>query len=163
MMEVVLLLGTNLNDKIRNLGIARKNIIERIGKIECESETYMTAPWGNTEQDDFLNKVIVVNTMLSPGKLLEELLDIEKEMGRVRTVKWAPRLIDLDILYFGDMVINQHGLTIPHPSIQDRRFVLVPLVEILPDFIHPVLHLSNAELLAETPDNSEVFLHENGK
>ncbi len=163
MMQAVLLLGTNLNDRLQNLSLARKNIIERIGLIDSESETYRTAPWGNTKQDDFLNKIIVVRTVLSPRKLLRELLDIEKEMGRVRTVKWAPRLIDLDILYYGDQVIKEPGLTIPHPFIQDRRFALIPLAEVLPDFKHPLLHLTNAELLAKTSDNSEVFLHESGK
>ena len=163
MMQAILLLGTNLNDRMQNLSLAPKNIIERIGMIEAESGTYRTAPWGNTEQNDFLNKVVVVRTTLSPYKLLSELLDIEKEMGRVRTIKWAPRLIDLDILYFGNSIVNEPGLIIPHPFIQDRRFTLIPLTEVLPDFEHPIFHQTNAELLAKTTDNSEVFLHENGE
>lgn len=162
-MQAVLLLGTNLNDRMNNLNHARKEIIERVGSIHAESGIYRTAPWGNTEQDDFLNKVIVVKTALSPQQLLHELLEIEREMGRVRTIKWAPRLIDLDILYYDDLVIQEVGLTIPHPFIQERRFTLIPLAEVLPDFLHPIFHLTNAELLAGTTDISEVFLHENGK
>lgn len=163
MMRAVLLLGTNLNDRMQNLNLARKQIIERIGTIESESSIYSTTAWGNTEQPDFLNKILVVKTALAPQKLLHELLEIEKEMGRVRTIKWAPRLIDLDILYFEDLIVHESGLTIPHPYIQDRRFALIPLVEIIPDYIHPVLHITNAELLAKTTDVSEVFLYESSK
>ena len=162
-MRAVLLLGTNLNDRVQNLNLACKQIIERIGMIESESRIYITTAWGNTKQPDFLNKILVVKTALSPQKLLQELLEIEKQMGRVRTIKWAPRLIDLDILYFGDMIVHESGLTIPHPFIQDRRFALIPLVEVIPDYIHPVLHITNAELLAKTSDVSEVFLYESSK
>ena len=157
-MQAVILLGTNLNDRLENLELAQKLIGERIGELNLESSVYRTAPWGNIEQDDFLNKVLVVQTYLRPRKLLEELLAIEKEMGRVREEKWAPRLIDLDILYYTNLVVHEEGLTIPHPYIQERRFTLVPLVEIMPNFVHPVLHSSNAELLAQTKDVSEVFL-----
>ncbi|MBK7572861.1 MAG: 2-amino-4-hydroxy-6-hydroxymethyldihydropteridine diphosphokinase [Bacteroidetes bacterium] len=162
-MQAVLLLGTNLDDRLKNLNQAQAFILERIGELQLESSVYRTAPWGNREQDDFLNKIIVVQTFLKPHNLLDALLDIEKEMGRVRSEKWAPRLIDLDIIYYNNSVIHENDLTIPHPYIQDRRFTLVPLVEIMPFFVHPGLHQTNAELLAQTSDLSEVFLLENGK
>jgi len=159
----VILLGTNLNDRRKNLEEAIRQIDQRIGAIELASGVYRTAPWGNTDQDDFLNQVIVVKTSLSPRSLLNELLLIESQMGRVRSEKWAARLIDLDILYYGYEVIHEKGLDIPHPYLQDRRFTLVPLVEILSDFVHPELNRTNAELLAQTTDFSEVFLLESGK
>lgn len=161
MESAVILMGTNLDDRKDNLRVALKKMIERIGEAQLESSLYQTAPWGNIQQDDFLNKVVVIRTHLSPQSLLSELLAIEHEMGRIRTSKWAPRLIDLDILYFGDQTIYETGLQIPHPYLQDRRFTLIPLVEILPDFIHPVLKKTNTELLAHTTDISEVFLAEN--
>lgn len=162
-MLAVILLGTNLDDRMNNLARAQTFIVDQIGELYLESGIYQTAPWGNTKQDDFLNKVIAVQTFLKPRKLLEELLSIEKEMGRVRTEKWAPRLIDLDILYYNRLFVKEEGLSIPHPHLQDRRFVLVPLAEILPNFIHPVLHQTSAELLAQTGDVSEVFLLKNEK
>ncbi|MBP6531966.1 MAG: 2-amino-4-hydroxy-6-hydroxymethyldihydropteridine diphosphokinase [Bacteroidia bacterium] len=162
-MQAVLLMGTNLDDRLKNLDQAQAFILERIGDLHLESSVYRTAPWGNTKQEDFLNKIIVVQTFLKPHKLMEALLEIEREMGRIRSEKWAPRLIDLDILYYNDFVINDFGLTIPHPFIQERRFTLVPLVEIMPLFVHPGLHQTNAELLAQTGDFSEVFLLENEK
>ncbi len=160
MESAVILMGTNLNDRKDNLRVALKKMIERIGEAQLESSLYQTAPWGNIQQDDFLNKVVVIRTHLSPQSLLSELLAIEHEMGRIRTSKWAPRLIDLDILYFGEQTIYETGLQIPHPFLQDRRFTLIPLVEILPDFMHPVLKKTNTELLGQTTDNSEVFLLE---
>lgn len=162
-MQAVLLMGTNLDDRLKNLDQAQAFILERIGGLHLESSVYRTAPWGNTKQEDFLNKIIVVQTFLKPHKLMEALLEIEREMGRIRSEKWAPRLIDLDILYYNDYVLHEIGLTIPHPYIQERRFTLVPLVEIMPLFVHPGLHQTNAELLAQTGDFSEVFLLENGK
>ena len=163
MSKAVVLLGTNLNDRQENLRIAGIKLSERIGQQLFSSSVYSTAPWGNVEQDDFLNMIMVFETALSPEKLMEELLSIEHEMGRVRTSKWSPRLIDLDIIYYDDLVIHKPGLQIPHPYLQDRRFTLIPLVEIMPDFIHPVFNLTNTELLARTTDNSEVFLLSNGK
>ena len=163
MIPAVILLGTNLNDRRKNLEEAIRQIDQRIGVIEMASGLYRTAPWGNTNQDDFLNQVVVVKTSLSPRSLLNELLLIESQMGRVRSEKWAARLIDLDILYYGHAVIHEKGLDVPHPYLQDRRFTLVPLAEILPDFMHPELNKTNAELLAQTADFSEVFLLESGK
>lgn len=158
-MKAIILLGSNLSDRLGNLNRAISMIDERVGVIETHSSVYETKPWGNLEQDDFLNQIVIVQTMMSPQQLLKSLLEIETEMGRMRTEKWAPRLIDLDILYYGQMVINENDLVVPHPFIAERRFTLIPLVEIIPQFKHPVFHRTNSELLADTTDFSEVFLH----
>ena len=152
----VILLGTNLGDKILMLDLAKKSIQNKVGDIINSSSVYETAAWGNTNQPSFLNCVVQVRTDLLPYQLLETLLTIEAEMGRIREEKWAPRTIDLDILYFDDEIISTTNLIIPHPQIQNRRFTLVPLCEILSDFIHPVLGVSNLALLSFCEDNSDV-------
>jgi 2-amino-4-hydroxy-6-hydroxymethyldihydropteridine diphosphokinase len=135
---------------------AKKSIQDKIGLIIKTSSIYETAAWGNTDQPSFLNCILLLSTHLNPDELLKSLLSIEAEMGRTREEKWAPRTIDLDILYYKDEIINSENLIIPHPQIQNRRFTLVPLCEILPDFIHPVLGVSNLDLLTVCKDNSEV-------
>lgn len=160
MKQAVILLGTNLNDRPTNLKQAREHIAAQIGKIIQVSSVYRTAPWGNTDQEDFLNQIVVVETTIHAVELLAVLLQIEKEMGRVRTKKWAPRLIDLDILYYDSEIISEKELKVPHPFIQDRRFTLIPLAEIQPDYIHPVFGMSNSDLLAQCSDHSDVFIYE---
>lgn len=156
--EIYILLGTNLGDRQANLSTAKTQILQKIGPILTESKIYETAAWGLTDQPNFLNQVIEIETKLSPSVLLKTILAIEKKMGRIRTQKWGERLIDIDILYFGKEVINQENLKIPHPYLQERRFTLVPLVEVAPDFEHPVLLKSNNELLEICTDNSNVIL-----
>src|SRR6187402_1940573 len=146
MNSAYILLGTNLGDKTANLTTACEKIISRCGSITKQSELYETAPWGMANQDAFLNQVIQIETNHSPEKLLEILLSIEIEMGRVRLVKWGERLIDLDILYFNKDIITKESLKIPHPEIQNRMFVLVPLCEIAADYKHPVLNITNQQL-----------------
>jgi 2-amino-4-hydroxy-6-hydroxymethyldihydropteridine diphosphokinase len=160
MKQAVILLGTNLNDRPANLKQAREQIAYQIGEIIQVSSIYRTAPWGNTDQDDFLNQIVVVETTMEAVELLSVLLQIEKEMGRVRTKKWAPRLIDLDILYYDSDIISNQELKVPHPYLQDRRFTLIPLAEIQPDYVHPVLGLTNSDLLAQCSDHSDVFIYE---
>jgi 2-amino-4-hydroxy-6-hydroxymethyldihydropteridine diphosphokinase len=109
-----------------------------------------------TDQPYFLNQVVEIETAHSPRKLLDHLLGIELEMGRKLTIKWEPRLIDLDILFFSDMIIKEEGLEIPHPHLHERRFTLVPLDEILPDFVHPIFGKSVKELLSVVPDELKV-------
>ena len=145
--KVHLLLGTNLGDKLQNLGNASHLIKVRAGNIISQSKVYKTEPWGNTDQDEFYNQVLVVESELTPKNLLQELLSIERELGRIRHKKWGERLIDIDILYYGSMVINDKDLIIPHPEIPNRRFTLVPLVEIDKDFTHPILLKTNDQLL----------------
>ena len=132
-------LGTNMGDKKKNLLEA----IEKIGKLEntkvtSQSTILETEPFGYTEQDMFLNACIEIKTLFTPQELLEKLLNIELEMGRVRTIKWGPRIIDIDILFFDDEIIQDKNLAVPHPWISERMFVLEPLCEIAPNLIHPL-------------------------
>ena len=150
-------LGSNLGDRQENLALARKRIAENIGEIVAQSGVYETAAWGLKEQDDFLNQVICIATEYEAPEMLEKILAVEQSMGRVRKIKWGARLIDIDVLYYNDAIIKLDNLTIPHPFIQDRRFVLVPLVAIAPDFVHPLLQQTNAALLAACGDTSEVI------
>lgn len=156
---IYLLLGTNLGDREANLAQARTELEARVGDIVVASPLYATAAWGITEQPDFLNQVLCIDTHLAPELLLQTLLQIEADMGRVRKVKWGERLIDLDILYYHNQVIQQERLTIPHPGIPNRRFTLIPLVDIAPQGIHPVLGLSQLALLQQCPDPLEVHPH----
>ena len=147
-----------------NLGTPKKNCIEAIDiissspgiKIISKSSFYQTAPVGNTEQNWFINSVIKISTQLNPDILLAVLLEIESKMGRIRKEKWGPRIIDLDLLFYDNLIIKQKDLTLPHPEIQKRNFVLQPLNEIEGNFIHPSLNKSINTLLKESKDNSVV-------
>ena len=154
--KAYLLLGTNEGDRVNNLAIAEKIITEQIGKIIAQSSLYETAAWGKTDQPDFLNRAILIETYLSAKQLLISLLAIEKEMGRVRLEKWGQRLIDLDIIFYEDLVCEDLILNLPHPEMHKRKFVLVPLCEIAPKLIHPKLQLSINEILNNLDDNLEV-------
>ena len=147
-----LLLGTNLGDRQQNLDQARNWINKKIGELILSSSIYETAPWGITGQPPYLNQVVRIETGMSPNDLLIELLDIERTMGRKRYKKWDSRLIDLDILFYEDLIINEKHLIIPHPEIPNRRFTLVPLAEIAGSEVHPVHKISITKLLKETPD-----------
>ncbi len=151
-----LLLGTNLGDRQKNLTIANDSIERYLGNVIQSSSIYVSEAWGFHDQPSFFNQVVEIKTSLSPEELLEGISRIEGKMGRVRYEKWKERLIDIDILYFDDEIINTSKLVIPHPEIQNRRFVLVPLCEISADEIHPVLKKSNLELLKESLDPLEV-------
>lgn len=156
MAKLVLLLGGNMGDRHKNLSSAVKQIRKRIGKIIRSSAYYETAAWGNTSQPDFLNRVLIAETKKPAMEVMQEILQIEKELGRIRTVKNAPRLIDIDILFYDKEVHTEDELCIPHPQIAERRFVLVPLNELMPNFKHPVLHKSIHELVATCKDKLEV-------
>ncbi len=156
MNKVYLLLGSNLNNPKRNLLTAQGFISEKLGPITRLSSLYQTGAWGNTEQPDFINQVIVVDTVHSALQCIDIILAIEQAMGRVRTKKNAPRLIDIDILYFNKEIINLPHLVVPHPAIQLRKFVLIPLSELSPLFVHPVLKLSNHQLLKKCEDQLNV-------
>lgn len=157
-----LLLGSNLGDRENNLSVAREHIAEKIDSILQSSAIYETAAWGKEDQPNFLNQVIALKTGLDPYVLLTTLLQIENGMGRERKVKWGERIIDLDILFYGDEVISNDQLTIPHPGIPSRKFTLLPLQEIAPDLIHPQLNKSITELLTSCPDPLEVKLYIRG-
>jgi len=156
MNKTYLLLGSNLGNPKEKLATAQQFIQKKIGPIVCQSAIYQTAAWGNTQQPDFLNQVIIVNNKLDPQETMQTILGIEESMGRVRTEKNAARLIDIDILFYGKMIIDEKTLTIPHPFIAQRRFVLVPLDELSPLFIHPVLNKNIHELLLDCPDKLDV-------
>lgn len=148
-------LGTNLGERFENLARARALLAERV-VVKAVSSVYETKPWGYLDQPDFLNQVIEVETDLTPTKLLNLLKQVEKKMGRETSFKYGPRLIDLDILLVGDRVLHTARLNIPHPQITERAFVLVPLAELAPEMVHPVLYRSVTDLLTELPDRDEV-------
>jgi 2-amino-4-hydroxy-6-hydroxymethyldihydropteridine diphosphokinase len=145
MNKAYLLTGGNLGNRLDNLYKAADYIEQYCGKIVRKSSVYETAAWGLEDQPDFYNQALLINTMLSAQELIRQLLIIENKMGRRREVKMGPRTIDIDILFYNDAVINAPDLIIPHPRMQDRRFVLMPFSEIAPNFIHPVFHKRPAE------------------
>ena len=153
---IYLLLGTNLGDRLSNLQRAKELMVPKMITVIRESSVYETAAWGIEDQPSFLNQVLKVDFIKAAERLLDGILEIEEEMGRVREEKWGSRLIDIDILYFGDRIVNNQRLTIPHPEIQNRRFTILPLLELAPEFKHPSLGLTHQELLDQTPDHLEV-------
>jgi 2-amino-4-hydroxy-6-hydroxymethyldihydropteridine diphosphokinase len=155
--EAFIGLGTNLGDKEENLKKAINKIIMYAGDVILISAIYVTEPWGFRSEDNFLNMVIGIKTSLKPVDLLKQLLKIEMEAGRVRGAeKYSSRIIDIDILLYGNEVINKPYLKIPHPKIPERKFVLVPLCDIAPEMIHPVLKKTFKDLLEECHDVSKV-------
>ncbi len=150
-------LGSNMGDKVANL----KKSVEVLGqvpgnKVLAVSSFYETEPVGKVDQDWFINAAVKIETGLTPRELLDILLKIEKELGRVRDARWGPRIIDLDILLYDDLVMDEEGLVIPHPYLHERRFVLVPLAEIAPGLIHPRLKKSMSELLMGLHDSKKI-------
>jgi 2-amino-4-hydroxy-6-hydroxymethyldihydropteridine diphosphokinase len=156
MNKLYLLLGSNMGNSRQKLLQAQNHIAKKIGTIMRHSALYQTAAWGKTNQPDFLNQVIVVETSLTAAATMQAILSIEHKMGRIRTQKNSPRIIDIDILFFNKAIIDEPGLTIPHPQLQGRRFVLIPLNELSANFIHPVYKKTIHHLLRVCTDKLAV-------
>lgn len=152
--RVYLSLGSNMGDKNKNIEVAIENISEiNFTKIVTKSNIIETKPFGFLEQDNFLNCCLEIKTLLSPTEILKELLSIEIKMGRERKIKWGPRIIDIDIIFYGKEVIEEKDLIVPHPYMEYRDFVLQPLEEIIPNFVHPLLNKRVSALRKELEKN----------
>jgi 2-amino-4-hydroxy-6-hydroxymethyldihydropteridine diphosphokinase len=151
-----LLTGGNMGNIAGYLQDAAKNISQTCGKIIKESSIYETAAWGKTDQPNFLNQAILIETTFAANELMKKILLIEEKLGRTRNEKYGARTIDIDILFFNSEIINEPKIIIPHPEIQNRRFALEPMNEIAAEFIHPVLHKNINTLLKECADKLDV-------
>ncbi len=145
MHQVIISVGANLGDRKKNIRRAITGV-NRYARVKKCSKPYRTRPYGKTDQPCFINMALMVETELPPGELLFKLHDTENELGRERTVKWGERTIDLDIIFYDNGVFFEEGLIIPHPDMHNRYFVLRPLLDICPEFVHPVLKKSVTEL-----------------
>jgi 2-amino-4-hydroxy-6-hydroxymethyldihydropteridine diphosphokinase len=144
---VYLSLGTNVGDRVANLKQAISSLPPQM-TVKKKSKVYETPPWGYTEQDSFLNQVVMATTYLEPEPLLKHLKRLEVALGRKASFRYGPRLIDLDILFYDDLVLETPLLTVPHPHLHERGFVLIPMMDIAPDHVHPVMQKSIREMIA---------------
>lgn len=156
MSKVYLLLGGNLGDRKILIADAVIELGIQIGEVVLESSLYETKAWGNQQQPDFLNKAVAINTNLNAFEVLAIIQNIEIKLGRKRAEHWSARTMDIDVLFYDNEIIDTPNLIIPHPLINMRKFVLTPLVEIIPDFIHPGLKKSVKELYLICEDELEV-------
>ena len=159
MNEVYLQLGSNIENRLDNLDQSIKIITERIGNVLEKSSVYESTPWGVENQRNFLNQVIFVKSNFDPYTILDLVLQIEKDMGRIRIEKWGERIIDIDILFIDDLIIESENLCIPHEFIAKRKFVLQPMCEIASAFIHPKLNKTISQLLEECIDDEKVNVY----
>ncbi len=157
MNKIFLITGGNIGDRKKNLQTAASLIEENIGKIIESSSIYETEAWGNNDQPAFYNQMHIVKSTFSAEEIMNKILQIEQQMGRVRTIKNAARIIDIDILFYNNEIINKPDLNVPHVEISNRRFVLMPLNELAPNMIHPVLKKTINELLAACKDTLKVI------
>jgi|SRR5436189_2523210 len=156
MNKAFLLIGGNMGDREENFETAKSLIQQYCGNVVHSSALYQTAAWGKTDQPAFLNQALEIETGLTAEQLMQQILAIEKMMGRERKEKYGPRIIDIDVLLFNDEQHDSPFLRIPHPEMQNRLFALIPLAEIAPNLQHPVFKKSISQLLRETPDKLEV-------
>ena len=157
MEEAYLLLGSNLGDSKKYIQDALNYINDEVGERTGLSSLYQTASWGKEDQPDFINQVVSVKTKLNPQQLLKNILVIETKLGRERRDKWGSRTIDIDLLFYGNHVIQEDNLVVPHPFLHQRRFTLMPLVELNPQFVHPVFNQTIKELYEKLEDNLSVI------
>ncbi|TWR29089.1 2-amino-4-hydroxy-6-hydroxymethyldihydropteridine diphosphokinase [Mucilaginibacter pallidiroseus] len=153
MVNVFVLLGSNLGNRLDYLKQAVKHVGQDIAPVTRLSSIYETQSWGKTDEPDYLNQVIELETALPARDVLEKILAMELAIGRKRFVKWGSRVIDIDILFYGTEIINQPDLVIPHPQLHNRRFTLEPLGELAPNLFHPLLNKSILQLKSELEDN----------
>ncbi len=153
-----LILGSNLGDRVNQLSLAKKMIVEEVGSIKGESGIYETQPWGYDDQPWFLNQVTEVSSSKTPQVVLQLIKKIEVKAGRTPGEKWHARHIDIDILLCGDTVLQVDGLTMPHPLMHTRNFVLVPLMDLAPGLLHPLLGKTIEELYLDCRDTGEVYI-----
>ncbi len=161
-MRVFIQLGSNLGNRQNAIFLSQQFVLQHIGYIVNESAIYETEPWMMDSDEWFLNQVIEVETDLEPHSLLLKLKDFEQTHGRktgVHSVKYQSRVIDMDILFYGNQIINSSDLVVPHPFLHERKFVLIPMNEINPDFIHPIFNKTIKELLTECNDSYQVSLY----
>ncbi len=156
--RIYLSLGTNLGNRELNLETAKEDLLLEVIILEC-SPIYQTEPWGYLDQPDFLNQVLAVETSLSPHELLEFIKRIEEKIGRKPSVRFGPRIVDIDILFYGDRIVLEEDLVIPHPRLKDRAFVLIPLADLDPDLTYPGTDFSISDLLLNV-DLTGVDLHQ---
>ncbi len=157
MARLFLLLGGNLGDKAQIFKSAEESLAKELGPVVQRSAIYETEPWGFECEDLFWNQVLVIETSLNPEEVLLHTKSIELQLGRVRKAdRYTSRLIDIDLLFYDDLVMNEEKLVLPHPRMIDRRFVLIPLLEVAPDFVHPVFQKDIQALLDECSDKLEV-------
>lgn len=156
-----------MGDRAANLRKAANACNSLIGEVLKFSSVYETAAWGKEDQQAFLNQVLELQSAFTPRETIQKILEIERSLGREREEKWGPRAIDIDILFFGNEVVNESGLHIPHPQMAKRRFVLVPLAEIAPDFMHPETGIEVWQMLVNCEDPlpvnpfiSDTFTHD---
>lgn len=155
--RLYLLLGANLGDRHHTLAQARQQLAQHLGAVLQTSTIYETAAWGLTDQPAYLNQVFLLETARSPEAVLAETQAIEQALGRVRAERWGARVIDIDLLFYNDLILNTPALTLPHPYLHLRRFTLQPLADIAPDLVHPVLKQTIRQLLDACPDESQVI------
>ncbi len=156
--EVFLSLGSNMGNRLKYLTDAIDIIEKKIGLVTKKSSVYESEPWGNKNQNAFYNQIISIQTSLDARILLNTILNIEVELGRKRIEHWGPREIDVDILFYNSQIINDKDLVVPHPEIANRMFVLMPMTELAPGFIHPIIKKSIRDLMRACSDTSNVIV-----
>lgn len=152
-----MLLGGNQGNPLRYFNAAGKLIESKAGAIIARSAVFYSEPWGNTDQPVFMNQALLLATPLPPFRLLQRLLDTEKALGRIRKERWGPRIIDIDLLCYGNKVYKTDFLTLPHPSLPERRFALLPMSQVAPDWRHPELGRTTLQLLHACTDPLKVW------